>query len=76
MAFNYQKLRGLIREKGYTQGDVAEAIGITAGTFSDKINNKATFSTNEVDSICRMLDISNDEIGAYFFCTNSSEITN
>lgn len=76
MAFNYQKLRGRIREKGYTQGDVAEAIGITAGTLSDKLNNKATFSTNEVDSICRMLDIANAEIGAYFFCAKGSENAN
>lgn len=76
MAFNYQKLRGLIKEKGYTQSDVAEVIGITAGTMSDKLNNKANFSTSEVDSICRMLDISNEEIGAYFFCAKCSENTN
>lgn len=67
MAFNYQKLRGRIKEKGYTQGDVANTIGITPGTFSDKLNNKASFSTKEVDGICKMLGISNDEIGSYFF---------
>lgn len=76
MAFNYQKLRGLIREKGYTQRDVAEVIGVTAGTLSDKLNNKANFSTSEVNSICRMLDIANEEIGVYFFCTEGSENTN
>jgi transcriptional regulator with XRE-family HTH domain len=67
MAFNYLKLRGRIREKGYTQRDVANAIGKTTGTLSDKLNNKATFTMKEVDDICKLLDIPNEEIGNYFF---------
>lgn len=67
MAFNYLKLRGRIKEKGYTQSDVANEIGMTSGTLSDKLNNKATFNTKEVDNICKMLDIPNEEIGNYFF---------
>ena len=65
--FNHAKLLGRIKERGFTQGIVAEKIGMTQGTFGKKIKNESRFSTDEIDSICELLDISPDEIGVYFF---------
>lgn len=65
--FNYAKLLGKIKEQGFTQAKLADAIGINRGTLSAKLNGQYSFSVKEIDSICRELDISNDEIGAYFF---------
>ena len=66
--FNFSKLLGRIREYGYTQESIAKAIGINKGTLSAKLNNKGEFGTKEIDAICEILDIPNNEIGIYFFC--------
>lgn len=65
--FNHSKLLGRIREFGYTQGSLAEAVGMNAGTMSLKINNGSFFVTDEIDAICEKLDIAPCDIGVYFF---------
>lgn len=67
MPFNYSKLRGKIRECNLSQEQLAKAIGINKGSLSSKLNGQYAFTTKEIDSICKTLDISNDEIGDYFF---------
>lgn len=67
MAFNYSKLLGKIKEHGFTQEDVAERIGINKATLNAKLNNKGNFTGPEMRNICKMLDVSKDEIGSYFF---------
>ena len=39
MQFEHSKLKGKIKEKGYTQEDVAKHINIAPSTFSIKINS-------------------------------------
>lgn len=67
MPYNYDKLLGRIKEKKYTQETIAKEIGMQAATLSQKLNNKAKFKQGEISSICSLLDISDNEIGAYFF---------
>ena len=67
MVFDYSKLLGRIKEKGLTQESLAKNIGITPGSMSEKLNNKANFKQKEIFAICRELDISVGEIGEYFF---------
>jgi transcriptional regulator with XRE-family HTH domain len=67
MKYNYCKLLGKIKECGFTQSSLADAIKINRGTLSAKLNGQYPFSTKDIDSICKELNISNDEIGAYFF---------
>jgi transcriptional regulator with XRE-family HTH domain len=67
MAYNYSKLLGRLKEYNLTQADLAEAIGKNLGTLNAKFNNKFGFTTQEIDSICEVLEIPNDEIGKYFF---------
>ena len=65
--FNYSKLLGKIKECGFTQAMLAKAIGINKGTLSAKLNNQFSFSQIEMLAICEALNISHDEIGAYFY---------
>jgi transcriptional regulator with XRE-family HTH domain len=67
MSFNHSKLRGKMRELGFSQSTLADAIGINESTLSAKLNGKAYFSTLEIDKICQVLNIANAEIGAYFY---------
>lgn len=67
MHFNYSKLWGRFREYGLTQKDVATHIGIRNTTLSLKLNNKAKFTSSEIDAMCKLLDIAKEDIGAYFF---------
>lgn len=67
MRYNYSKLLGKIKECGLTQEQLAKAIGKNKGTISAKLNGRFSFNTKEIDDICRVLSISNNEIGNYFF---------
>lgn len=67
MEFNHSKLLGRIRERGYTQERLAKEICMNVGTLSQKLKNRSHFTTEEMNSICKLLDISSDEIGIYFF---------
>ena len=67
MGYNYSKLRGRIKECGYTQDKLAKEIGRDKSSLSYKLNGKSDFTTKEIDGICKVLDISNNEIGDYFF---------
>lgn len=67
MKNNYAKLLGRIKECGFTQEQLAKAIGKNKSTISAKLNGQFSFTTKEIDDICKVLDISNDEIGDYFF---------
>lgn len=67
MKFDYSKLLGRIKECGYTQENLAKAIGINKATLSAKLNNKNAFTIPETANICRLLDISKYEIGEFFY---------
>lgn len=65
--YDYGKLRGLIRQRGRTQEDVAQAARLNSATLSQKLCGKGLFKQNEISAICNMLDIDPSEIGVYFF---------
>lgn len=65
--YDYSKLRGLIREKNYTQEEIAKSIGINLSTLNQKLRGRSLFKQKEISSMCEVLDISSDEIGVYFF---------
>jgi transcriptional regulator with XRE-family HTH domain len=67
MEFDYSKLLGRIKEKGFTQDSLAKYIDITPGVMSLKLNNLSPFKQREIVLICEALDISISEIGEYFF---------
>ena len=67
MKFNHSKLIGRIRECGFTQKTLAEAIGISKASLNAKLHNLFYFSAKEIYAICDVLSIPISEIGEYFF---------
>lgn len=67
MKFNYSKLLGKMRECGFTQEQLANAIGINKATLSVKLNNRFSFSQDEIIAICKVLNIPISEIGEFFY---------
>lgn len=59
----YVKLRMLLEEKGIKHKEMAEFLGITVGTFSQKINRrKSNFTMDEAVKIAKYLDVRMDDI--------------
>lgn len=67
MKYNYSKLLGRMKECGFTQERLANTIGRSQNTLHNKLKGQFHFTADEMDGICRALDIPNSEIGSYFF---------
>lgn len=65
--YDYSKLLGRIRERGFTQTTLAKAIGISDCSMNLKLNNKADFKQDEILRAVSILEIPGTEIGEYFF---------
>ncbi len=65
--YDYSKLLGRIKEKGFTQGTFAKEIKLNECTFSQKLNGKAEFRQEEMLRICEILCINIAAIPEYFF---------
>lgn len=65
--FNYNKLKGLMREKVVTQKDLAEKIGISLTSLNYKLNNIRAFDPCEMLAIQIALEISDEQFKEYFF---------
>ena len=76
MVIDYSKLLGRIREKGFTQAQIANLVGMTPGTMSAKLNNQAYFKQTEIIAICEVLEIPISEYGEYFFTRRVRKNTN
>lgn len=78
--FDYQKLRGRIKEKLKKENEFAKRIGISATSLSYKLNGGSDFTATEIYNACKedVLDIPKEEIADYFFTEklelNSSKI--
>lgn len=65
--FTYAKLRGRITEKFGTQSRFAEAVGLSPITISKKLTGKIGFSSDDIETWCKLLEIPLREAGVYFF---------
>lgn len=65
--FDYSKLIGLIAERNFTQKKLCENINISENSFTNKIKGRSNFSSDEIAKICNVLEISNNQVGLYFF---------
>lgn len=61
-----QKIKGRMKEKNITQGQMSQIIAITPYSFSKKINKKKDFKLSEVESMLNELGITKEEIGSFF----------
>ena len=65
--FVYSKLRGKITEKCGTQKAFADALGITEGTLTSKLQGHTYFTQNEIFRSIKILGIDPDKVTLYFF---------
>ena len=64
---NSKMLKAKIVEHGDTQAQLAEAIGISASNFNDKINGKVSFRQSDIAAIKERYNLSAGEVDAIFF---------
>ena len=66
---NSDLLKGKIREKAMTQGDIADRIGISLSRFNAKLNGSggAEFTLGEVQAIKTVLDLDSQQVDQIFF---------
>ena len=62
---NSNKLKGRLVEKGLTQKDVADILGIAQPTVNQKINNVRPMDLNEAEKLAELLDIKPAEFQRY-----------
>ena len=67
--YDYTKLKEKISGSGFTQEQVAKALNISKGAFSQKINGAVAFSQDDVISISKLLKIPKTKLFDYFFTT-------
>lgn len=73
ITYDYSKLKGLIVEKFQTRADFANAIGLSLGSVSTKLNNKQEWKQSQIAKSCDVLSISDEKIADYFFSIASSK---
>lgn len=66
---NVNLLKGKIREKGYTQEDVAEKMGISLSRFNAKLNERggAEYSLGELQAMRGILQLTPKQVEQIFF---------
>ena len=66
---NYAKLRGRMVEKYGSIEKTAEASGLRRDMISLALNGKRQFTQADILTLARVLEVEDEEIGAYFFKT-------
>lgn len=65
--YDYTKLRAKTVECGLTNADVAVRAGMNASTYSQKLTGKSQFTQDQIVAIVAALNLSPQDIPAYFF---------
>ena len=71
--FRYPKLRGRIIEKYQTYRNFSNALGTSEVMISRKLTAKSGFVFKDIVTWSKLLDISLDQIGEYFFAEEFSK---
>ena len=64
---NTKLLKSIMVLRGFTQGALADEVGLTRQAFSRKLHNKAMFNQLEISAIARVLSLDCTEINDIFF---------
>ena len=67
---NTLKLRALMLEKGFTQGQLAKLLEISEQSLNYKINNKREFKASEIKTLVNLLHIPMEEVDRIFFAAD------
>lgn len=66
LKFDFSRLQGRIVEKFGTRGRFAEAMGLSDGQMSDRLNNRVYMDGAEITQAADLLGIPGEEIHAFF----------
>lgn len=66
MTSYYRKLRGRIREMGYTHKELAEAMGLSSAALSQRMNRKHIWNIDECYRVLKLLNVSPAAVHQYF----------
>lgn len=70
MEFNYNKLKGKIKEVYGTQQEFAKALGISTTTLNTRLKNETFFNQSEIEKAKNLLDLKTEQdIMDIFFTT-------
>lgn len=64
---NTSLLERYIKKSGYKKSFLADQISVSRAGFSLKLKNKSVFDANEIDILCKLLDIGTKDRMAIFF---------
>ena len=64
---NKNLLKAAIARAGYTQGKLAKEVGMSENTLSSKMSGTSWFDTKQIDDICKVLNITENEEKAQIF---------
>ena len=67
MIFDYNKLKGKIKEKYSTQEDFSKAINMSRTSLSLRLSGKLDFSQSEIDLAIKKFGLNGKDIPEYFF---------
>lgn len=70
---NKNMFNSVVARTGMTHKELSQKIGISKNTLSSKVNNKVPFNVNEIDRICQVLGITNDNEKAQIFLFTPSQ---
>lgn len=71
--YNFDKLKGKIKEVFNTQNDFAIAMNMAPNTLSAKLNNLSEFTSNEISNAIKLLKINSREEAWNIFFTQQVE---
>lgn len=65
--FDYSRLLGKIKEKCGTQNEFSRLMKMSRTSLSKRLNNLIDFTSDEILTACKILEIDFNEIPVYFF---------
>ena len=65
--YNYNRLRGRIKEKVGNEGDFAKKIGRSHNFLTKVFKGESYFEQRDIDKGARVLEIPDCEIGVFYF---------
>lgn len=73
--YDYNKLKGRIRECFPTQADFAQKLKISDASLSNKLNNKTAFDQDEIEESIEIFNLNPKETIEYFFTLKVDKIS-
>jgi len=75
--YNYNKLRGLIKQYFDTQSKYAEYLGIGSTTLNSRLNGETFFTQLEIEKSIKAFNLTTaEDFEQTFFCKTITEIRN